>query len=179
MELPKVGEVVTDGCRVQCHLCGKWFKSVAGHVVRKHGWLSDDYREEFGLNRKQALCSKELSEVFRDNTIRRLSNGTLNPPRYSKENPPSPERKYVTRRLQGNNAKSEALTGRHLSIKERQAMNNNLLHTQDIAPCFYCGRLVVGCKGHNHYCPTHRKIVRASRRREARRKAQSKSSLTP
>lgn len=51
--------------KLQCHLCGKWFRSLSQHVVQKHGWSADDYREEFGLNRQQALICEGTREKLR------------------------------------------------------------------------------------------------------------------
>ena len=41
--------------KVQCHICGEWFRGLNNHVFRTHGCTADDYREEFGLNRNQSL----------------------------------------------------------------------------------------------------------------------------
>jgi ROS/MUCR transcriptional regulator protein len=49
-----VGEVVTDGALVICHLCGRSLRSVTAHL-RVHGWTPDAYREAFGLERHQSL----------------------------------------------------------------------------------------------------------------------------
>lgn len=49
-----VGTVVRDGDRVQCHVCGRWFKSVIAHL-RSHGWHHLAYREAFGLLRGESL----------------------------------------------------------------------------------------------------------------------------
>lgn len=49
-----LGEVVHDGPRVQCHLCGGWFRSVLAHI-RVHGWDQRAYREAFGLERREPL----------------------------------------------------------------------------------------------------------------------------
>lgn len=43
-----VGRLLADGDRVCCHLCGRWFLSVASHV-RVHGWTKSDYVVAFGL----------------------------------------------------------------------------------------------------------------------------------
>jgi lambda repressor-like predicted transcriptional regulator len=43
-----IGQMLTDGERVRCHLCGRWFLSVASHI-RVHGWSKADYIAEFGL----------------------------------------------------------------------------------------------------------------------------------
>ncbi|MBA7698540.1 hypothetical protein ES703_107218 [subsurface metagenome] len=56
--------------RLQCHLCGKWFRGLGVHVVVAHGWSADDYREEFSLNRQQALICEgtreKLSRINRE-----------------------------------------------------------------------------------------------------------------
>ena len=49
-----IGEVVTDGALVICHLCGRSLRSVTAHL-RVHGWTPDAYREAFGLERHQPL----------------------------------------------------------------------------------------------------------------------------
>jgi len=63
----KVGIVAYDPVRdkLRCHLCGKWRRSLGIHVVMAHGWTSDDYREEFGLNRQQALICEGTREKLR------------------------------------------------------------------------------------------------------------------
>ncbi|WP_433057026.1 hypothetical protein [Dactylosporangium sp. CS-033363] len=43
-----IGELPVDGDRVCCHLCGRWFLSVASHL-RYHGWTKTDYVTAFGL----------------------------------------------------------------------------------------------------------------------------------
>jgi hypothetical protein len=49
-----VGEVVTDGDLVVCHLCGRLLRSVTAHL-RVHGWAKDRYCAAFGLERTQSL----------------------------------------------------------------------------------------------------------------------------
>ncbi len=49
-----VGTVEREGDRVQCHLCGRWFKSVTAHLS-SHGWDHIAYREAFGLERGASL----------------------------------------------------------------------------------------------------------------------------
>ncbi|WP_432835678.1 hypothetical protein [Dactylosporangium sp. CA-092794] len=43
-----IGVLLADGDRVCCHLCGRWFLSVASHL-RYHGWTKPAYVEAFGL----------------------------------------------------------------------------------------------------------------------------------
>jgi predicted transcriptional regulator len=56
------GEVVTEGPRVTCHLCGRSFKSVAAHL-RSHGWTKVQYCETFGLERGQSLEGTETRKL--------------------------------------------------------------------------------------------------------------------
>jgi len=49
-----IGQVVADGDRVTCHLCGRTFRSVTAHLV-SHGWTKLQYCEAFGLERSQSL----------------------------------------------------------------------------------------------------------------------------
>ena len=57
-----VGEIVTDGPLVVCHLCGKAFRSVAAHLA-SHGWTKHKYCEAFGLERGQPLESAETRKL--------------------------------------------------------------------------------------------------------------------
>lgn len=41
--------------KVECHICGKWFRGLNTHIRQRHNYTTDDYREEFGLNRCQSL----------------------------------------------------------------------------------------------------------------------------
>jgi hypothetical protein len=49
-----IGEVIIDGARVTCHLCGRSLRSVTAHL-RGHGWTKQAYCEAFGLERGQSL----------------------------------------------------------------------------------------------------------------------------
>jgi hypothetical protein len=53
-----IGEIVSDGATVTCHLCGRSMKSVAAHL-RVHGWTKALYCETFGLERSQPLEGQE------------------------------------------------------------------------------------------------------------------------
>lgn len=46
--------------RVCCHLCGRWFVSLGGHL-RKHGHSASSYREAMGLCRNRPLVAETLS----------------------------------------------------------------------------------------------------------------------
>jgi hypothetical protein len=54
--------VVESGTgRVCCHLCGRWFVSLGGHL-RKHGHSAASYREAMGLCRNRPLVAETLSQ---------------------------------------------------------------------------------------------------------------------
>jgi len=75
-----IGELAYDAdCdRVQCHLCGKWFRHVGGaHLRRAHGWTLADYREAFRLPRTKPTCARSTSERSRKAALRRIAAGEL------------------------------------------------------------------------------------------------------
>lgn len=55
-------QVVDDGDRVICHLCGRALQLLSAEHLRRHGWTPDLYRSTFGLNRSTALCSPAVAE---------------------------------------------------------------------------------------------------------------------
>jgi lambda repressor-like predicted transcriptional regulator len=56
-----IGEVVTDGAVVTCHLCGRSLRSVTAHL-RVHGWTKTAYCDTFGLERGQPLEGQETQK---------------------------------------------------------------------------------------------------------------------
>ena len=58
----EIGVLAEDGERVQCHICGKWFKFLDPHLRKAHVVSSADYKSTFGLNRTQALIGSALRE---------------------------------------------------------------------------------------------------------------------
>ncbi|MDO5082524.1 MAG: MucR family transcriptional regulator [Arachnia propionica] len=65
MELPE-----QDG-RVQCLECGRWFRSLIGHISRIHGMTAEEYRAAHGLARTTALVASSVSEQLHAHGIRR------------------------------------------------------------------------------------------------------------
>lgn len=57
-----LGEVMTGGALVTCHLCGRELRSVTAHL-RSHGWTKLDYCEAFGLERRQSLEGHETRKL--------------------------------------------------------------------------------------------------------------------
>ncbi len=45
--------------KIECLLCGKWFKVIGGaHLIRAHGITGDEYKEMFGLPWSRGLVGK-------------------------------------------------------------------------------------------------------------------------
>ena len=66
-----------DEDRVQCHLCGEWFRSVGGsHLRTTHGWTLDAYRNAFHLPATLPCCSHGVSDRQRVLAHRQMDNGT-------------------------------------------------------------------------------------------------------
>ena len=68
----ELGVLAGDGQRVQCHVCGRWFKSLAAHASMLHGLSPDEYRATFGLRARTALVGQALSELRRKLAAPRL-----------------------------------------------------------------------------------------------------------
>lgn len=59
--------------RVQCHLCGAWFRFLgSSHPIRTRGWTLAEYREAFQLRANVPTCSEQLSVTHRAHTLRRI-----------------------------------------------------------------------------------------------------------
>jgi hypothetical protein len=59
-ELP----VDMDEQRVQCHVCGGWYRALAPtHLSRAHGVTADEYRELVGLRPRHPLWAPDLIEA--------------------------------------------------------------------------------------------------------------------
>lgn len=56
------------GDRIQCLLCGKWFKRLGGHLKRIHGVTQDEYRKRYGLPWRRGLTSKEAHKNYSEAT---------------------------------------------------------------------------------------------------------------
>jgi predicted nucleic acid-binding Zn-ribbon protein len=63
----RLGELAydPDEDRVQCHVCGGWFRLLgSSHLRRTHGWTLAEYREAFRLPVKVPTCSRDLSMQY-------------------------------------------------------------------------------------------------------------------
>lgn len=125
--------------KIQCHVCGRWFFYLFPHLRWKHELTLDEYREDYGLNRTQPLCSPILSEKHRKTFI---DNGLVgkhldfNLCRFC----PTTER-----RLQGRLNFSKARTGVSLIVtpKRKSAQRRNYRNSLVPMPCVECGTMVL------------------------------------
>ena len=69
--------------KIQCHICGEWFNSVAHHASYAHKVLSADYKMEFGLTLKYPLCTKTLSNKKRVNILKQIESTGFDPRKYA------------------------------------------------------------------------------------------------
>lgn len=68
---PNYGKVIkTDDGRIVCHICGKPFRKLCGHVVQKHGIAAWEYKVMFGLDTIRGLISDEYRQRLSDYAIR-------------------------------------------------------------------------------------------------------------
>ena len=77
-----LGEIAydPDEDRVQCHLCGEWFRTIGGaHLIRRHGWSLSQYRDAFALLKGDPTCARGTSQKLREHTAARLRTGDLAP----------------------------------------------------------------------------------------------------
>ena len=64
----QLGSIATDGDRIECHVCGAWFKGLGAHL-RVHDLTAREYKRLFGLRLdRDALVSERTrtSSKFRD-----------------------------------------------------------------------------------------------------------------
>lgn len=70
--LPPLGvmRVSEDGTRVQCHVCGRWLKSLNAHLQR-HDMDAVEYKATFELSRGASLLPPATQQRYRDAAIAR------------------------------------------------------------------------------------------------------------
>ena len=65
-----------DEDKVQCHLCGGWYRAIgSSHLRRAHGWTLDAYRDAFRLPMQMPTCSLHVSQRSRANALGLIERG--------------------------------------------------------------------------------------------------------
>lgn len=100
------GVLASDGERVQCHICGRWYISLANHVYPAHGILADEYREQFGLNYTRGLIGEDLRD--RKSRYGKWQYKTYGPTPGFESHPPTPE---AIAKIKGRPQREEAHLG--------------------------------------------------------------------
>lgn len=72
----ELGALTRADDRVQCHICGQFFRSLAAHVTQRHAVRACEYRALFGLNATTALVGPSLRAVRRETGCRVLTQYT-------------------------------------------------------------------------------------------------------
>jgi len=59
-----------DKEKIQCVICGEWFRKVGAHITQKHGMTAREYREKYGFDVKKGQLPKDLKEKLGKNAIK-------------------------------------------------------------------------------------------------------------
>lgn len=51
--------------KIQCLICGGWYKKICSHVVQRHNMTSSEYKELAGYNRVGGVMCEKSKEVAR------------------------------------------------------------------------------------------------------------------
>ncbi len=69
-----------DEDRFQCHLCGEWYRAIGSmHLIKRHGWRLDQYRQAFGLLARDRSCAECVSRKLSRHTRSRITAGEFSP----------------------------------------------------------------------------------------------------
>jgi hypothetical protein len=108
--------------KIQCLLCGKWYKALGHHVVRIHDTTPDEYREMFGMPYGYGLVSKTTKNNYSVSVKARISDpkeresllGRLEKGRATlAESPPTPRYSTTDRKRRSDRGKAFAKTRRN------------------------------------------------------------------
>lgn len=65
-----------DKPKIQCQVCGKWFRQVGTHVVQVHGYIKARYyREDYGFDVKRGQLPEDYRKTKAEQVV---ENGTIN-----------------------------------------------------------------------------------------------------
>jgi len=55
--------------RIQCAVCGRWYKAIMGSHLHKHGMTCEEYKEQAGLNIGTSLTTPSVQELKRRRSL--------------------------------------------------------------------------------------------------------------
>lgn len=79
--------------KLQCHICGKWFKHIGRHSVMTHKMSAAEYKDEFGFTGRTALCAKSVSAKNREVGLKNYSRFNVLRNKWTKSHRPKKPRK--------------------------------------------------------------------------------------
>ena len=59
-----IGKLLSDGQKLQCHICGRWYNGLGTHIFRAHDMSGWDYKETFELRCTTALLGEESRDTL-------------------------------------------------------------------------------------------------------------------
>ena len=80
----------------RCHICG-WYMPFLGKHIAKHEWTATEYKESFGLNRQEPLCSPDYSRSRATIAKKNQDDGKFPSGEEGKKLLPHPQRKLYPR----------------------------------------------------------------------------------
>lgn len=121
------GVLASDGERVQCHICGRWYKGLGTHAWQAHGISADEYREEFGLKYTHGLVGENTKDRMSQKQKRRWE---LYGPLFEPDIGMTPEK---LAKVKGRPMREEARRINRVVMAKRRA-------SLVTAPCVECGK---------------------------------------
>jgi len=100
----------------RCHICGWYMPFLGKHLVR-HEWTASEYKEAFGLNRQEPLCSPQYSQDRATIAKKNQDRGLFPSGEEGRKVLPHPQRKLYPRIARA----QERLTRRELLLKNTHA----------------------------------------------------------
>lgn len=61
--------ITLDGSQIQCHICGRFYESLIGHIFNTHKMKTKEYKEQYGLQYTTALVSENIRIKEKQRTL--------------------------------------------------------------------------------------------------------------
>lgn len=122
----ELGVLVTDGIRLECHACGRWFVNLAQHVLKTHGLLPAEYRAIFGLRATHGLFGPRYRAQMAEMAVRNFQPYWSEAGSLGKARAPEQNAAY--------------LRGRRLRLESKLDPHNQQLRAEQLAHMQQVGR---------------------------------------
>jgi hypothetical protein len=132
------GVLLEHNLRVQCHICGKWFKQLGYHITRTEGLTTDEYKLRFGLRRGLGLISSDLKAKRSEAATTILIDHRHHGWNVLKQNPGGAKGKK--HRLQTLNSTERQLHQKRIAQMAGDAMKQKFDHEHPFIKCMFCSK---------------------------------------